>query len=48
MVFSGSTLTLLAGVVVATIFLNKDVFPGVDYLLILEGLCNIEVSVVCL
>ncbi|PPQ96388.1 hypothetical protein CVT26_004990 [Gymnopilus dilepis] len=45
MVFSGSTLTLLAGVVVATIFLNKDVFPGVDYLLILEGLCNIEAAV---
>jgi len=44
-VFSGSTLTLLAGIVVATIFLNKDVFPGVDYLLILEGLCNIEAAV---
>ncbi|KAF8901902.1 hypothetical protein CPB84DRAFT_1776979 [Gymnopilus junonius] len=45
MVFSGSILTLLAGVVIAIIFLNKDVFPGVDYLLILEGLCNIEASV---
>ena len=43
LVFCGSILTLLTASSLAILFLNKGISPGVDDLLILVGMCNIEV-----
>jgi len=45
LVFCGSILTLLSASSLAIIFLNKGISPGIDDLLILVGMCNIESAV---
>ncbi|KAF8901909.1 hypothetical protein CPB84DRAFT_1729440 [Gymnopilus junonius] len=44
-VFCGSILTLLTAASLAILFLNKGIATGVDSLLILVGMCNIESAI---